>query len=125
VLLFTTVSYLAIFPALIKLRYSHGHVYRPYKVPFGMAGVWICGVLTTFWAAFASIVGLFPGFLDHKLLNDSGLPDGFSRSGFELTVFIPVVIVLVVGALFYVLGAPTRAEHVDIPREAKPEPAGA
>ena len=26
VLLFTTVSYLAIFPALIKLRYSHGHV---------------------------------------------------------------------------------------------------
>ena len=44
VLLFTTVSYLAIFPALIKLRYSHGHVYRPYKVPFGMAGVWICGV---------------------------------------------------------------------------------
>ena len=28
----------------------------PYKVPFGMAGVWICGVLTTFWALFASVV---------------------------------------------------------------------
>ena len=26
VLLFTTISYLAIFPTLIKLRYSHGHV---------------------------------------------------------------------------------------------------
>ena len=125
VLLFTTLSYIVIFPALIKLRYSHGHVNRPFKVPFGMAGVWICGILTTFWAAFASIVGLFPGFLDHKLLNDSGLPDGFTRGGFELTVFVPVVIVLVVGVLFYILGAPTRAQSVDIPLEAEPDAAGA
>jgi hypothetical protein len=56
----------------------------------------------------------------HKLLNNSGLPDGFSRGGFELTVFIPVVITLGVGVLFYVLGAPTRAEHVDLPLGAEP-----
>ena len=36
-------SYLLIYPALIKLRYSHGHVHRPYMVPGGMAGVWIIG----------------------------------------------------------------------------------
>ena len=29
VLLFTTISYIVIFPALIKLRYSHPHVHRP------------------------------------------------------------------------------------------------
>ena len=58
VLLFTTMSYIFIFPTLIKLRYSHAEVQRPYKVPFGMAGVWICGVLTTFWAVLASLVGL-------------------------------------------------------------------
>ena len=46
-LLTTTMSYLLIFPALIKLRYSHGHVHRPYMVPGGMAGVWIVGCLTT------------------------------------------------------------------------------
>ncbi|WP_053225857.1 APC family permease [Solirubrobacter soli] len=109
VLLFTTVSYLAIFPALIKLRYSHGHVYRPYKVPFGMAGVWICGVLTTFWALFASLVGFFPGLGDGSLLNDSALPDGFSRGTFELVVFIPFAITLLIGIGFYIAGRGTRA----------------
>jgi amino acid transporter len=125
VLLFTTISYLAIFPALIKLRYNHGHVHRPYKVPFGMAGVWICGVLTTLWAAFASLVGLFPGIFDGGLLNDDALPEGFTRWGFELTVFVPVVATLLIGVLFYVLGAPTRAKAVDLPLEPEvvPEPA--
>ena len=64
VLTFTTISYIVIFPALIKLRYSHPHVNRPYKVPGGMVGVWICGVVCTFWAVFASLVAIFPGFLD-------------------------------------------------------------
>ena len=36
VLLFTTISYIVIFPAFIKLRRSHAHVNRPYKVPGGM-----------------------------------------------------------------------------------------
>ena len=35
VLTFTTISYIVIFPALIKLRYSHPHVNRPYKIPGG------------------------------------------------------------------------------------------
>jgi amino acid transporter len=110
VLLFTTVSYLVIFPALIKLRYSHGHVYRPYKVPFGMAGVWICGCLTTFWALFASLVGFFPGLGDGGLLNDDALPEGFSRGTFELVVFIPFAITLLIGIGFYIAGRKTRAQ---------------
>jgi amino acid transporter len=110
VLLFTTISYLTIFPTLIKLRYSHGHVYRPYKVPFGMAGVWICGVLTTFWALLASVVGLFPGLGDGQLLNDDALPEGFSRGTFELVVFVPLLVTLAIGVLFYVLGRRTRAQ---------------
>jgi amino acid transporter len=110
VLLFTTISYLVIFPALIKLRYSHGHVERPYRVPFGMAGVWICGVLTTFWALLASAVGLFPGLGDGGLLNDDALPEGFSRGTFELVVFIPIIVTLAIGVLFYVLGRRTREQ---------------
>jgi amino acid transporter len=110
VLLFTTISYLTIFPTLIKLRYSHGHVYRPYKVPFGMAGVWICGLLTTFWALLASVVGLFPGLGDGGLLNDDALPEGFSRGTFELVVFIPLLVTLAIGVLFYYLGRRTRAQ---------------
>ena len=71
---FTTLSYIVIFPALIKLRYSHPNVRRPFTIPGGMVGVWICGVLTTFWALFASIVAVFPGFLDHQFLNNADLP---------------------------------------------------
>lgn len=83
-----------------------------------MAGVWICGVLTTFWALLASLVGLFPGLGDGALLNDSALPEGFSRGTFELIVFIPLAVTLAIGVLFYVLGRATRAQIA--PRPATP-----
>ena len=34
----TLISYLWIFPAVLKLRYSHPHVHRPFVHPWGMAG---------------------------------------------------------------------------------------
>jgi len=122
VLLFTTLSYIVIFPTLIKLRYSHPHVHRPYRVPFGMAGVWICGVLTTFWALLASVVGLFPGLGDHTLLNNTALPEGFSRGTFELVVFVPLAITLLIGVVFYAMGRKTRQQiapkHAEAPADA-------
>jgi len=124
VLLFTTLSYIVIFPTLIKLRYSHPHVHRPYRVPLGMAGVWICGVLTTFWALLASIVGLFPGLGDGSLLNDSALPEGFSRGTFELVVFIPLAITLAIGVIFYAMGRKTRREIAPKKAEAPADATG-
>src|ERR671928_95139 len=118
VLLFTTLSYIVIFPTIIKLRYSHPHVHRPYKVPGGMAGVWLCGILTTFWALLASVVGLFPGLGDGGLLNDAALPEGFSRGTFELVVFIPLAVTLLVGLVFYAMGRKTRAQIRPKPAEA-------
>jgi amino acid transporter len=112
VLLFTTLSYIVIFPALIKLRKSHPHISRPYKVPGGMAGVWICGILTTFWAAFASLVGIFPGLGDGQLLNDADLPDGVTRASYTAMTFGAIIVTLIVGFIFYRLGAPTRANLV-------------
>src|SRR3954471_2861118 len=72
----TTISYLFVFPAVIKLRYSHGHVRRPYHVPGGMAGVWIAGGLCTLWSALATVALLYPGFLTSS--PDDSLPDGWS-----------------------------------------------
>jgi hypothetical protein len=83
-----------------------------------MAGVWICGVLTTFWALLASVVGLFPGLGDGSLLNDSALPDGFSRGTFELVVFIPLAMTLLIGVVFYALGRGTRRQIAPPPAEA-------
>ena len=113
VLLFTTFSYIVIFPAFIKLRKSHAHTPRPYKVPGGTVGMWIAGLITTFWAVFASIVGIFPGlFTDGEILNDSGLPDGVSRSQYTSYAFAAIIITLIVGVLFYVAGSKTRATLV-------------
>ena len=55
----------------------------------------------------------------------SSVPSGFSRWGYETTVFIPVLITLAVGVLFYIMGAPTRRAQVDLPIvEAAPAAAG-
>ena len=61
VLLFTTISYIAIFPTVIKLRYSHRHVHRPFKIPGGMVGVWVVGCMTTFFAVLATPGRPVPG----------------------------------------------------------------
>src|SRR3954464_4037302 len=49
----TTMAYVVVFPALIKLRYTHPDVPRPYRVPGGMAGAWIVRILTGGWVGVA------------------------------------------------------------------------
>jgi glutamate:GABA antiporter len=115
----TTISYIVIFPALIKLRRSHPHVARPYRVPGGAPVVWIVGGLCTFWAIFATIVLVYPGFGTNWFGQhgnpDSSLPSGFTRMQFELSQVIPLAVLLVMGFLFYLAGAPTRRRLVQVP----------
>ena len=115
----TTISYIVIFPALIKLRRSHPHVNRPYRVPGGMPMVWLVGGLCTFWAVIASIVLIYPGFGTNWFGQhgnpDSSLPAGFTRGQFEMSQIIPLAVLLVIGILFYVAGAPTRRHAVKVP----------
>src|SRR3954469_25067635 len=110
----TTIAYVLVFPALIKLRYSHPHVPRPYRVPGGMAGAWIVTVLTTGWAALATVALLYPGFgTAHP---DDALPEGFqnARGAFETSQFVPLAVLLLLGVLFYWSGHGTRAQQVDL-----------
>ncbi len=92
----TTISYIVIFPALIKLRYSHPHVPRPYRLPWAERR-WSgsSARLCTFWAVFASVVLVYPGlgtnwFGQHGNPDDS-LPSGFTRGQFELSQVLPLV----------------------------------
>ena len=55
-----------------------------------MKGVWTCGLLTTFWAVFASVVAIFPGFLDGQLLNDAGLPEDVSRAKYTTIAAVAI-----------------------------------
>ena len=109
----TTISYLAIFPALWKLRISHPHVPRPYKVPGGMPGVVIISMVCTAWALFATVVLLIPGIGTSD--PDGALPEGFTRFEFEATQFVPLLLFIGLGVLFYVMGSKTRQEMVAIP----------
>ena len=128
VLLFTNLSYLVIFPSIVKLRKSHGHAKRPYSVPGGMVGVWAIAIVTTFWSAFASLTGIFPGLLSNgKLLDDTALPEGVTRVQFTTYVFIAIGVTLIVGVVFYILGGKTRRMLVtdpEVPAEPPPHTHG-
>lgn len=110
----TTISYLFIFPTIIRLRTTRADVPRPYRIPGGAIGVHICGILATFWALLATVGQIWPGigvnwFGAGGNPNDS-LPSGFEhqRGSFELTQILPLLAVLAVGVIFYALGTPTR-----------------
>ena len=110
----TTISYLGIFPALLKLRLSHPHVPRPYRVPGGILGVAIVSTLTTAFALLATVGLLFPGFGTDQ--PDASLPSGFDVAGgrlqYEATQILPLLLIVGVGILFYVAGASTRRDMV-------------
>ena len=114
----TTIAYLFVFPAVIKLCYSHPHVPRPYRVPGGSAGVWLVGVLCTLWAALATVALLYPGFGTSN--PDDSLPDGWAgqRGAYELSQFIPLLVLIALGFVFYRAGAPTRREQAAVPLTA-------
>src|SRR5262249_1593804 len=82
----TLISYLWIFPAALKLRYSHGHVHRPYRHPWGMAGIWISTILVTFWVALGSFQAIFPDVLERIFGISYPFKDswGVGRGEFEL-----------------------------------------
>jgi amino acid transporter len=115
----TTIAYLFIYPAVIRLRYTHPEVERPYRIPGGAVGVWLVGVITTLWALLATVVLVWPGFgvgwFGTGGSADASLPTGLSRLEFEKTQFVPLLILIALAVLFYVLGSQTRSQEVDVP----------
>jgi amino acid transporter len=55
-----SIVYILVFASLIKLRYSQPSAHRPFKIPGGMAGIWIVGGMGAFGVIFSFIVGLMP-----------------------------------------------------------------
>jgi amino acid transporter len=107
----TLLSYCLIFPAVLKLRYNHGHVRRPYRFPFGIGGIWVGTVIVTFWVLLGSWVAIFPGTLEPLLGVDYGsFHDawGVSRLKFEVYTLATLGVIVLIAAIGYALGAPTR-----------------
>ena len=127
----TTISYLFIFPALIRLRYSRSEVERPYRVPWGSAGAWICSVVPTFWALLATVALIWPGF-GVGWFGTGGNPNddlaalSFShqRLAYELSQIVPLAVIVVIGVVFYALGRGGRADTAAEAVTGAPVPAG-
>jgi amino acid transporter len=113
----TLISYLWIFPAALKLRYTHGHVRRPYRVPGGTRGMWIASALITFWVALGSWVAVFPGTLEKLLGLSYDFKDtwGVSRGTFEGLTLGTLAVILLIAIVGYATGREVRETAADIP----------
>ncbi len=117
----TTISYLGIFPSLAILRHKYPNVHRPYRAPGGLAGAWIISSLTMLWAILATVALLWPGSLSAITgsVADDSLPDGFQgqRAAYEYAQFIPLIVMVALGLIFFWSGTKTRRQQVEIPLE--------
>jgi glutamate:GABA antiporter len=112
----TLISYLWIFPAVLKLRYTHPHVPRPYRVPGGPAGMWIACGLIIFWTALGSWVAVFPGTLE-KLFGiayDFHGTWGVSRGTFETLTLGTLAVILLIALVGYWTGRDVRRDAVEV-----------
>jgi glutamate:GABA antiporter len=124
----TLLSYLWIFPAVLKLRYTHPNVRRPYVVPFGSTGIWVATILTTGWIALGTWVAIFPGVLEKVFNVPYNFHDswGLSRGKFELYTLGTLAVIIAFGLVGYVTGAGVRRDLVayegDTPEATAPVP---
>ena len=98
----TLMSYIAIFPALWKLRVSHPHTHRVYRAPAAkFLSVWLTIIVT-----FATVQLMAPGLGD-KWFGDDYRPDGWTQAEkwkYMLIEAIPVSLFILVAVLFWAIG---------------------
>jgi len=98
----TLISYVAIFPALWKLRVSHPNVTRVYRAPFAeFLSVWLTAVVV-----FATVQLLAPG-LGNGWFSDDYRPEGWEASEkwkYMLTEAVPLAIFVLIAVIFWAIG---------------------
>ena len=68
--------------------------------------------MTFFWAAFAAAGLLYPGLGTED--PDASLAEGFTRVEYTATQLIPLLLFIMLGVVFYLLGRRTRQTMVAI-----------
>lgn len=84
------VMYIMMFISAVKLRYSKPKTPRPYKVPYGMKGIWVTSTLGILSSLFAIMIGFIP---PSQLQTGSLLfYEGFLILGLFVMCGIPLII---------------------------------
>ncbi len=106
------IAYLFVFPAALRLRFTHAAAPRPYAVPGGNLGMGIAVGLTTFWSALGVWVAVFPGTLESIFGLDYAFLEewGVTRTRFEIFTLGTLAILIAIAVAGYL-----RARRVSAP----------
>jgi amino acid transporter len=117
----TLISYLWIFPAALRLRYTHPHVHRPFRHPFGTAGIWASTALVTFWIALGSWVAVFPDTIERLFGVGYNFKDtwGVTEGTFEALTLGTLALIVTIGLIGYAFAGSVRAQEAGIPLEVE------
>jgi glutamate:GABA antiporter len=103
----TAVSYIFIFPALVRLRHLYPEASRPYRVPGGMAGAWAAAIITEAFVVVTAVTLLWPGAIN-ALFGQSYSVEaswGVSRPFFESVTLGAFGVMVLLGIAFWAIGA--------------------
>jgi amino acid transporter len=108
-------AYFFTIPATITLRRKFPHVHRPFMVPGGQFGLWLCVILAEAGIILTGFTLLWPGLIDKVLGQQYSIMDswGVSRNFFELTTFVSFIVILLVGVVFWAIGRTQTGDVVD------------
>ncbi len=99
-------SYLFIFPALLRLRRSHPQAARPYRVPGGQAGAWAAVIITEIFVVLTAVTLLWPGAINALFGQSYSIQSswGVSRAFFEWSTIGSLAVMVAIALVFWLLG---------------------
>ncbi|MGW0816980.1 APC family permease [Streptomyces viridiviolaceus] len=117
-------SYLLIFPTIIRLRSRYANIERPYRVPGGRASLWTCTVLIYLWVLLGSWVAVFPGTLEHVLgvSYDFKGTWGVDRATFEIFTLGTLAVICAIAAGGYLWARHRDRRSTPVIPEAATQP---
>jgi amino acid transporter len=92
-----SILYVVLFSVYLILHHKYPHVHRPYRVPGGTVGAWLVAILPLAYAVIASYFSLIPTDATISIF-------GVTRVTYELTVFVPLIIIGLLTMVFYIWG---------------------
>jgi len=102
----TALMYFFMLPAIIPLRRKYPDHHRPFRVPGGTVGVWICVILSEAIIILTAITLLWPGLLDGMLGQSYDIYAnwGVHRGFFEVVTLGSLAFFILTGVVFWLIG---------------------
>ncbi len=105
-----TLCYSFMFLALPILRMRYPNAVRPYRVPGGLFGCWVCAIITELFVIVTGLTLLWPGLIDSWLGHSYSIQDnwGVTRAFFETVTLGTFGAMILLAVAFWAIGARNR-----------------